>query len=311
MKTRCFLLLIAAFGLLPAAAHAGTRASARYTIATDSTDAAGVGRAQSTSYVVSGNAVGEFGTGAPTTVSASYTDKPGYVGTLYNVVGLAVTSASASNAVPEGGQLQLGAAPLLDDGTLLGALASSGVSWAVLSGPLASISAGGLATAATVYANTLATVRATSGGLTGTGALTVLNVNTDDYGPYAGDGIDDAWQIMYFGTNNPKAGPNVDADGTGQTNLFKYLAGLNPLDPTSRFVLAAGAATAQPGTKTLTFSPIYSGRTYTVQYTGSLSQPNWQTLPNATTSDNGTTRTVTDPGANTAQRFYRVQISMP
>ena len=75
-------------------------------------------------------------------------------------------------------------------------------------------------------------------GNTGTLALSVLNVNTDDLPGYLGDGIDDAWQVQYFGLNNPQAAPTVDADGTGQTNFFKHIAGLNPLDPNSRFSLS-------------------------------------------------------------------------
>ena len=147
--------------------------------------------------------------------------------------------------------------------------------------------------------------------ITASEAITVANVATDDYGSYAGDGIDDAWQVRHFGLNNPLAAPNVDANGTGQTNLFKYLAGLNPLDPSSRFVLAAALVPGQSGARTLTFSPVYSGRTYTVQFTNSLTQPNWTTLSNAPVSVSGTTETVTDPGANTTQRFYRVQVCLP
>ena len=182
----------------------------------------------------------------------------------------------------------------------------------MVAGPLVSISAGGLATASTVYQNTPATVRADSGGWSGTGTLTVLNVNADDYGTYAGDGLDDAWQVRYFGFNNPQAGFDVDADGTGQTNLFKYLTGLNPLDPASRFTLAISAVPGQPGQKTLSFSPITMGRTYTVQYTSGLASPSWTTLTNLTSSANGDTWTITDLSAPaSAPRFYRVQISLP
>jgi hypothetical protein len=40
-------------------------------------------------------------------------------------------------------------------------------------------------------------------------------------------------QVQYFGVGttgmgNPLGVPGADADGTGQTNLFKYTAGLNP-----------------------------------------------------------------------------------
>jgi hypothetical protein len=101
----------------------------------------------------------------------------------------------------------------------------------------------------------------------------------------------------------------VDADGTGQRNLFKYLAGLNPLDPSSRFVLNLAPVAGQPTQRNIVFSPLTAGSSFTVQYKNSLTDLVWQTLTGATQSDNGNTRTVTDPGAPAA-RFYRVQVSL-
>jgi len=54
----------------------------------------------------------------------------------------------------------------------------------------------------------------------------VFDTIPDNFRSYAGDGLLDGWQVQYFGQNNPKAGPSVDATGTGQTNLFKCVAGL-------------------------------------------------------------------------------------
>ena len=88
------------------------------------------------------------------------------------------------------------------------------------------------------------------------------------------------------------------------------MAGLNPLDG-SRFVLTIAEVPGQSGEKTLMYTPVYSGRTYTPQYSASLTSPSWQTLTNLTTSDNGTTRTVTDLSAGSGQRFYRMQVTMP
>ena len=122
------------------------------------------------------------------------------------------------------------------------------MAWSVASGPLTGISASGLATAGIVYQDTAATAQGSYLGDTGTLALTVRNVNTDDFGMYAADGIDDAWQVQYFGLNNPNAAPNVDFDHTGQTNLFKYIAGLNPLDG-SRFTLSIAPVAGQPAQK--------------------------------------------------------------
>ena len=141
----------------------------------------------------------------------------------------------------------------------------------VAAGPLARIDANGLATAGLVFQNTAATAQGSFAGNVATIALTVANVSLDNFGAYAGDGIDDAWQVQYFGPPpNANAGPNVDFDGTGQTNLFKYTAGLNPLDPNSRFTLALQPVAAQPGRKNVVFSPRFTDRTYTVKSTSDL-----------------------------------------
>ncbi len=76
------------------------------------------------------------------------------------------------------------------------------------------------------------------------------------------------WQQQYFvnGTNNPNAATNVDADGTGQNNLFKYVAGLDPTNPASVFqFMIQTVATNQPTWMGLTYNPIAGGRTYTIE----------------------------------------------
>jgi hypothetical protein len=60
--------------------------------------------------------------------------------------------------------------------------------------------------------------------------------NTDTIG----DGIPNWWRQQYFGngsSTNPSSCATCDADGTGQDNLFKYIAGLNPTNPSSVFGL--------------------------------------------------------------------------
>ncbi|MFZ2281023.1 MAG: hypothetical protein WAW39_24705, partial [Prosthecobacter sp.] len=145
-------------------------------------------------------------------------------------------------------------------------------------------------------------------GLSGTLGLTVLDTVPDNFGTYASDGLPDSWQLQYFGANNPLAAPTADASGTGQNNLFKYTAGLNPTDPASRFITSVGHA---PGSYTLVISPRLPDRTYTVQFSTDLSASGWQPLTGAIIQDNGQTRTVTDPDAASLRKFYRVQVSYP
>ena len=129
------------------------------------------------------------------------------------------------------------------------------------------------------FQNTPATVQGVIEGNTSALPLSALNVNPDNFGSYAGDGLDDAWQNQYFGLNNPNAAPNVDFDGTGETNLFKYIAGLNPFDSTSRFTLTLASVSGLLAQRNLVFMLLAPGRTYTVTYETDLTAANLDTTP--------------------------------
>jgi len=281
--------------------QAGPRTSANYSVTTDTTSAGGA-RAASASYT-SGGSVGGV-SGIATVASPAETLKAGYVAQLTEVS--AVQLAATPVTVNEATTRQLVVTAALDDATTA-VLLGTDLNWSVVSGPLASINASGLATAANVYQNTAATVQGSYRSVNGTLGLTVVNVGTDDLGLYASDGLPDAWQVQYFGTNNPQAAPTADASGTGQNNLLKYTAGLIPTDRSSRLLTNVGGS----GTHTITISPRLTDRTYTVQFSTTLSANGWQTLTGATIQDNGQTRTVTDPDGTSSRKFYRVQVSYP
>jgi Tol biopolymer transport system component len=123
-----------------------------------------------------------------------------------------------------------------------------------------------------------------------------------------GDGIPDWWMIKYFGHPTGEAGDDSlasdDADGTGMSNLQKYIAGLNPLDPNSVFKLSAAA----PGGGVLDLDwPAELGRSYQVQYKTNLTDAAWLTAPEAAW-------VIGNEGydavpANQTNGFYRVLVS--
>ena len=302
MKTRTLILTVLA---TPALALADPRTSANYTITTDTADGGGR-RASSANYSNDGSVA--LVAGISTVASPAGTAKHGYIGQLYDVTGLVLNAAALT--VNETATLQLVAWQLLDDASYL-AVSATSVSWGVVSGPITGISAAGLATAGTVYQNTPATVQGAFGGFTGTLNLTVLDTIPDNFGRYAGDGLPDDWQVGFFGLNNPLAGPNADPPGGGQNNLFKYIAGLNPLDANSRFVLNIAAVPGQPAQERIIFSPRFTDRTYTVKVRTDLLTGTWQPLTGTTQADNGTQRTVTDTGATEDRKFYRIEITKP
>lgn len=303
MKTNTAIFIL--FAALAAPLLAGPRTSANYAVTTETPDAGGR-RATSGSYTNDGSVGGI--TGIIPATAGTATAKSGYVGQLYDMTGLSLNAPSLN--VNETATLQLAAWHFLDDASLLTVPVAS-VAWSVVGGPLAGISAGGLATATAVYQNTTATVQGTLGGFTGSLNLTVLDAIPDNFGSYAGDGIGDDWQTQYFGLNNPAAAPDAVSDASGLSNLFKYTAGLTPGDATSRFLLAIAPVSGQPTQKSIAFSPVVAGRTYTLTYKTDLNGATWTPVPGATFTDNGTERTMTDPAATGEVKFYRIEISKP
>ena len=140
--------------------------------------------------------------------------------------------------------------------------------------------------------------------------LTLLNTLPDNFGTYAGDGVADDWQVVYFGQNNPLAAPQLDPDFDGHTNLFEYTAGLIPTDAASKFNWRIAPVPGQPSQKKLIFSPLVAGRTYTVKTATTLGTP-MTTLTGSTFTDTGNERTVTDPAATGGAKFYSIEIVKP
>ena len=312
MKTKTLALFASGFLAATLPLQAGPRTSANYSIATDTTDSGG---SRGTSgaggnYTNSGSISPVTGTASATTPAEIA--KAGYIGQLFDVTGLQLTSASLTNTVNEGATLQLAAWQVLDDATFLAVPAAS-VAWSVAGGPLIGIDDNGLVTADIVYQETTATAQGIYLGKTGTLGLTVKNVNIDNYREYANDGIDDKWQVDYFGLPpNPLAAPAADPDGDGQTNAFEFTAGVIPNDPASRFTLTLAPVSGQPAQKNVIFAPRLTDRTYTVTARPALTTGSYVPLTNPSApSDAGQQRTITDLSASGAAKFYRVEITKP
>jgi len=280
-------LLLPASAATPALVHSAATAGGRQTVGT----------------VVVDSAIGGIGGSASVgTVIARH----GAAGQLTDVQSIGVSATPTT--VNEGSTSQLAATANFTDGTVL-PLASASVSWSVSDGGLASVNTSGLATAATVYQNTNGVARAGYLGQFGTLTLSVLNVNTDDFGTYAGDMIDDAWQVAHFGLASTNAAATADPDGDGQNNLFEYLAGTTPTSAASVFTIGISATGAAQ--RTVSFSPITVGRTYAVEFTTNLVTRVFSVLPFGSVTETGGIRFVTDDTATNSARFYRVRISIP
>ena len=287
-------LLLLAFA---ATVHADLRTSMDYTVAADTTEAGGQ-RATSVSYTNHGSVGGIVG--ISTVAAPAETAKAGYMGQLYEVTGIELSAASLS--VNETAPVQLSATQVLDDESILTVPATS-VTWSVMAGPFSGINANGLATAGTVYGDTIATAQGMYAGDTDTLDFTVLDTIMDNFGSYASDGIDDDWQNDHFGLSNPLAAPLLDPDGDGDNNLYEYHARLLPNDPTSFLDITLTPAAAEGGAL-LTLSPGKAGVSYAVSYKDSLLDADWILLTTIGGSDG--MLGFTDEEASGLRKFYIV-----
>jgi hypothetical protein len=289
--------------LVPLAAFAST------IVSTTTVDDGG-GQSASANFSVNSSIGGIEGASS----AAGVTDNGGYVGQLTEVVSVTVTA--EPNSVAAGSTSQLSGMATYSDNTVA-SLSGAEITWSSANEPypIASISGSGVLAPADVYYVSPATV---DGLVTGSYLGVSSNTTVAVYAPDSiGDGIPNWWRQEYFGAATPT---NIhdcatcDADGTGQDNYFKFVAGLNPTNPASRFILTIAPVAGQPTQKALTYNPILigSGQVYTVQFTTNLVGATYANLTTISAlSTNGSQVSLNDTQATQTQKFYRVNISLP
>lgn len=246
--------------------------------------------------------------GGPSGISnapASQIARFGYTGQIFTPVALNLSAALPT--VEEQDVRQLDASVLFDDATTL-TLTGGDVSWSIASGPLVSVNPAGIVSADAVYQDTAATVEGTWQSLTGSIALTVLDVSPDNFGTYAGDGLPDLWQVTHFGIGSPLATPAADGDGDGQNNLLEYLATSSPTDPSSLLRFRIEPVAGQPDHRRLVFSPYSLTRNYTLEASSTLSPAAWSRLLGIPEGDIGIEHFFIDENASDPSKFYRLII---
>ena len=115
------------------------------------------------------------------------------------------------------------------------------------------------------------------------------------------DGMDDDWEMTYFG--NLSHDGTADTDGDGLTDYQEFLAGTNPIDNNSLLRCLTVATSAGGATIYWSAAP---GHAYRIEFKNSIDDPAWMTLVSST-SPSTQTASVVDPDASlNTQRFYRV-----
>jgi len=269
---------------------------------TTSLDAGG-NRSTNAHYAMDGS-FGSF-SGISSSQSSIVISRSGYVGQLYDVQEIRLNALSP--AFNEGITNQLLATAIMDDATVL-PLPNGDVIWSVINGPVASISANGLALATNVYQDSPATVEAHYQSKVSRLTLSILNAGTDDFGLYASDGVDDSWQVRYFGLSNTNALSLSDPDGDGASNFQEYLADTDPTNALSFFQIQS--ISKNDGYRIYFRSS--SNRKYTLYCSTNLLDGKWTPVTSLTAirgNDNVIYFSDYSPDSNPC--FYRIRVSLP
>jgi len=135
-----------------------------------------------------------------------------------------------------------------------------------------------------------------------TGLIT-LSIRTNSY---YNDGIPDSWRLRYFGTiYNLLSVSNANADGTPFNNWQKYIAGLDPTDPTSQLAAGSDQPMAKNQQDSVIDWPSVNGKKYIIQRSQALFPAVWSGV--ATNTGTGGYMEIHDSPTNKF-RFYRVSV---
>lgn len=123
------------------------------------------------------------------------------------------------------------------------------------------------------------------------------------------DGIPDWWEKQNTG-NRTALNPTADSDGDGKSNLAEYVAGLNPLDPASRFEIRSTQMTSDSQGQLFQIRwKTVAGRRYKVFTTTSLVGP-WSSVPVETVAGDGADHVSTIRPGTSQKLFVRVAVEV-
>jgi hypothetical protein len=117
-----------------------------------------------------------------------------------------------------------------------------------------------------------------------------------------GDGLDDDWEMAYFGDLSRNGAGDFDSDG--QTDREEFLAGTNPTSDAS--LLRVLTLSSLSGGNTRILWSAVPGRTYRVQFKNTVSDEQWSALPGDVTATFATASAMDSTAGTQDHRFYRV-----
>jgi serine protease AprX len=129
-----------------------------------------------------------------------------------------------------------------------------------------------------------------------TGNYTFLDVNHN--------GIPDAWEMNYFGSVTTNRTQFTDTDRNGMSDYAKFIAGLNPTNPASRFEFTG--QTLESNCLVQIQWSVVTNRLYQVSATTNL--VSWLPVTDWMQASNDSTMSYTVTNAAGGAHFYRVQV---
>ncbi len=122
------------------------------------------------------------------------------------------------------------------------------------------------------------------------------------------NGLPDAWERLYFGTQG--VNPAGDPDGDGMSNLEEFLAGTNPTNSSDKLRITAFNTSSGGSFATLTWSSVLT-RYYFIEQATNAAAPIWQDSGLGSIPPAGLSTTRSVAGSSLPQRFFRVQAVRP
>ncbi len=240
------------------------------------------------------------GTASGGNVDVSY----GFAGQVTIPIGLVAQGLPMSLAEMTGAAPEL--ALEFDDGSLA-AVESPFVSWWVDSGSATFFAEIGSLVAGPVFQDETVWLNYALGGYVGSSTLAVTDSVADNFGTYAGDGLDDDWQVLWFGLPPAwSAAPNANPDSDAYDNRFESLTGTNPTDGSD--FLTVYLDEFGGGSATLRLSKMIPGTRYGVRRSVLLGDANdWPEIMALETPFEIENEPLIDPDAPADRAFYRIE----
>ncbi len=115
------------------------------------------------------------------------------------------------------------------------------------------------------------------------------------------------WAAEHFDDDAaPEAEPAADPDGDGVSNNHERLAGTDPLDSASAFLIAGFQRAGGEGALTLTWHSV-AGKTYRIEGSATLAKDSWQPVATVVAQGAQSSHPVPAP-AEGGPRFYQVRV---